>query len=89
MSTIPNCISYDPAFRFELAVIMQDGLRRMYHDQEDIFYYITVGNENYQMLEMPEGAEEGILKEFINLVKVSLKNIKFIFWVVDPLFGLP
>jgi len=61
-STIPNCVSYDPAFAYELAVIMQDGLRRMYTEQEDIFYYITLMNENYAHPAMPNGAEEGILK---------------------------
>jgi pyruvate dehydrogenase E1 component len=61
-ANIPNCISYDPTFGYELAVIIQDGLRRMYRDQEPIFYYITVMNENYQQPEMPEGAQEGILK---------------------------
>ena len=61
-STIPNCLSYDPAYAYELAVIIQDGMRRMYRDQEDIFYYITVMNENYAHPPMPEGAEAGILK---------------------------
>ena len=61
-STIPNCISYDPAFAFELAVIIQDGLRRMYAEQEDVFYYITVMNENYVHPALPAGAEVGILK---------------------------
>jgi pyruvate dehydrogenase E1 component len=59
---VPNCVSYDPTFAFELAVIVQDGLRRMYAEGEDIFYYITVENENYNHPEMPEGAEEGIRK---------------------------
>jgi pyruvate dehydrogenase E1 component len=61
-ATIPNCVSYDPTFAYELAVIMQDGLRRMYKEQEDVFYYITVMNENYAHPEMPKGAESGILK---------------------------
>jgi len=61
-ANIPNCVSYDPTFGYEIAVIIQDGLRRMYHDQESIFYYITVMNENYQQPEMPEGARDGILK---------------------------
>ncbi len=60
--TIPNCISYDPAFGYELAVILQDGLKRMYADQEDVYYYITVLNENYPHPAMPEGVEEGIRK---------------------------
>ena len=61
-ATIPNCISYDPTFAYELAVIIQDGLRRMFREQEDVFYYITAMNENYKHPEMPEGAEAGILK---------------------------
>jgi pyruvate dehydrogenase E1 component len=61
-ATIPNCVSYDPTFAYELAVIIQDGLRRMYGEQEDVFYYLTVMNENYQHPAMPEGAESGILK---------------------------
>jgi pyruvate dehydrogenase E1 component len=61
-ATIPNCVSYDPTFSYEVAVIVQDGLRRMYAEQEDIFYYLTVMNENYEHPGMPEGAEKGILK---------------------------
>ncbi len=61
-STIPNCVSYDPTFAYELAVIVQDGLRRMYQEQEDIYYYITVMNENYPQPELPKGSEPGILK---------------------------
>ena len=61
-SVIPNCVSYDPTFSYEVAVIVQDGLRRMYAEQEDVYYYITVMNENYEHPAMPEGAEAGILK---------------------------
>ncbi len=61
-STIPNCISYDPTFGYELAVIIQDGMRRMYQDQEDVYYYITVMNENYPHPEMPKDVEQGILR---------------------------
>lgn len=61
-STIPNLLTYDPTFAFEIAVIVQEGMRRMYRQHEDIFYYITLGNENYPMSPMPEGVEEGILK---------------------------
>jgi len=62
-NTIPNCVSYDPTFAYELAVIVQDGIERMYGEkQENIFYYLTVMNENYAMPAMPEGAEEGIRK---------------------------
>ncbi len=61
-SLIPNCLSYDPTFSFEIAVIMREGLRRMYQEQQDIFYYITVMNENYEHPEMPTGAEADIIK---------------------------
>lgn len=61
-STIPNCITYDPTFGYEVAVIVQEGLRRMYVEQEDVFYYLTVLNENYAHPDMPAGCEEGILK---------------------------
>src|SRR2546422_6428912 len=61
-SVVPNCVSYDPTFGYELAVIIHDGLRRMVANQEDVFYYITVMNENYEHPAMPAGAEEGILK---------------------------
>ena len=61
-ATIPNCISYDPTFAYELAVIVQDGLRRMYEKQENVFYYLTVMNENYEQPAMPQGVEDGILK---------------------------
>ncbi len=61
-SVVPNCRAYDPAFSYEVAVIVHDGLRRMAVDQEDVFYYITLMNENYSHPAMPEGAEEGILR---------------------------
>ena len=61
-ATIPNCIGYDPTYAYELAVIVQDGLRRMYGENEDVYYYVTTLNENYPHPAMPEGAEEGILK---------------------------
>jgi pyruvate dehydrogenase E1 component len=59
---VPNCISYDPTFQYEVAVIFYNGLKRMYVDQEDIYYYITAMNENYHHPAMPEGVEEGIIK---------------------------
>jgi len=59
-ATIPNCVAYDPTFAYEVAVIIQDGLRRMFKDQEDVYYYITLMNENYPHPAMPAGAEEGI-----------------------------
>ncbi|MDF7669946.1 pyruvate dehydrogenase (acetyl-transferring), homodimeric type [Orbaceae bacterium ESL0721] len=66
-ATIPNCISYDPAYVYEVAVIMQDGLRRMYGEQENVYYYITTLNENYAQPAMPEGAEEGIRRGIYKL----------------------
>ena len=59
-SVIPNCVSYDPTYSYEVAVIVQDGLRRMYAEQEDVYYYVTLMNENYEHPPMPSGAEEGI-----------------------------
>ncbi len=59
-ATIPNCVAYDPTFAYELTVIIQDGMRRMYQEQQNIFYYISVMNENYLQPAMPEGVEEGI-----------------------------
>ena len=61
-STVPTCAAYDPAYAYEIAVIVQDGIRRMYQEQEDRFYYLTLYNENYPMPAMPEGVTEGILK---------------------------
>ena len=61
-ANIPNCVSYDPTFAYEVAVIVQDGLRRMYQEQEDVFYYLTLMNENYEHPPMPEGAEAGVRK---------------------------
>jgi pyruvate dehydrogenase E1 component len=61
-SAIPNCISYDPTFGYEVAVVIQDGLRRMVAEQQDIYYYLTLMNENYAHPAMPEGAAEGIVK---------------------------
>jgi pyruvate dehydrogenase E1 component len=61
-ATIPNCVSYDPTFGYELAVIIQEGMRRMVQNQEDVYYYITLMNENYSHPEMPKGTEAGILK---------------------------
>ncbi|MEO6817722.1 MAG: pyruvate dehydrogenase (acetyl-transferring), homodimeric type [Edaphobacter sp.] len=66
-STVPTCITYDPAFVYELAVVVQDGIRRMYEKGEDVFYYITMYNEDYAMPAMPEGAAEGILRGLYKL----------------------
>jgi pyruvate dehydrogenase E1 component len=65
--SVPNCMSYDPAYAYELGVIIQEGIRRMYAEQESIFYYLTVMNEQYEMPPMPEGAREGILKGMYRL----------------------
>jgi pyruvate dehydrogenase E1 component len=70
---VPNCVSYDPSFAYEVAVIVQDGLRRMIEEQQDVYYYITVMNENYNHPEMPEGAEEGI-KKGLYLLKEGSKG---------------
>jgi pyruvate dehydrogenase E1 component len=64
---VPNVKSYDPAYAFELAAIIEDGIRRMYVDQESVFYYLTVMNENYQMLAMPAGVREGIIRGLYRL----------------------
>ena len=66
-SVVPNCISYDPCFAYELAVIIHAGLERMFVEQEDVFYYITLMNENYHHPPMPEGVEEGILRGMYKL----------------------
>ena len=69
--TIPNCISYDPTFSYEVAVIVQHGLQRMFVDQEDVFFYLTLMNENYHHPEMPMGAEEGIIKGLYRMQKTA------------------
>ncbi|VAW84892.1 Pyruvate dehydrogenase E1 component [hydrothermal vent metagenome] len=74
--TIPNCVSYDPTFGYELAVIIHDGLRRMYGEQENVFYYVTTMNENYVMPAMPEGIEEGIVKGMYAFRKGGKKKLK-------------
>ena len=66
-STIPTCVTYDPAFVYELAVVIQDGIRRMYEKGEDVFYYITMYNEDYAMPAMPEGSAAGILRGMYKL----------------------
>src|SRR5688500_11612257 len=61
-ATIPNCVAYDPAYAYEVAVIVQDGVRRMLTEQEDVYFYVTLMNENYAHPPLPEGAEEAILR---------------------------
>ncbi|WP_018862991.1 pyruvate dehydrogenase (acetyl-transferring), homodimeric type [Thioalkalivibrio sp. ARh3] len=75
-ANVPNCIAYDPTFAFELAVIVQDGMRRMYAEQESVFYYITVMNENYPQPAMPKGAEEGIRRGLYRLQAGGRKKKK-------------
>ncbi|MDO9602525.1 MAG: pyruvate dehydrogenase (acetyl-transferring), homodimeric type, partial [Rhodocyclaceae bacterium] len=73
-ATIPNCVSYDPTFACELAVIVQDGLHRMVVEQQDVFYYLTVMNENYAHPALPEGAEQDILKGMYQFAKGAANN---------------
>ncbi len=75
-SVVPNCCSYDPTYGFEVAVIIQEGLRRMIGEQEDVFYYLTLMNENYQHPAMPAGAEEGILRGMYLLREGSKRSKK-------------
>jgi pyruvate dehydrogenase E1 component len=75
-STIPNCVSYDPTYGYEVAVIIQDGLRRMLTEQEDVFYYLTLMNENYAHPALPAGAEEGIVRGMYLLRESSVAEDK-------------
>jgi pyruvate dehydrogenase E1 component len=75
-STVPTLAAYDPAFAYETAVIVRDGIRRMYENREDLFYYLTVYNENYEQPAMPEGSEEGILKGIYLFRKSDLAKPK-------------
>src|SRR3981081_1442565 len=74
-ATIPNCISYDPTFGYEVAVIIQDGMRRMYAEQQDVYYYLTLMNENYTHPAMPDGAAPNIIKGMY-LLKAGEKKPK-------------
>jgi pyruvate dehydrogenase E1 component len=85
-STVPNCTAYDPAYAYELAVIIQDGMRRMYQEQENRFYYITVYNENYAQPAMPEGVEEGIIKGIYKL-KAGAGKAKAHLWGSGPMLN--
>ncbi|MBV1776932.1 pyruvate dehydrogenase (acetyl-transferring), homodimeric type [Burkholderiaceae bacterium DAT-1] len=75
-ATIPNCISYDPTFGYEVAVVVQDGMRRMYAEQEDVYYYLTLMNENYEHPAMPEGAEAGIIKGMYSFRKADAGDLR-------------
>jgi pyruvate dehydrogenase E1 component len=74
--SIPNLVAYDPAFAFELAVIIREGIKRMYEDQENKFFYITVMNENYPMPEMPKGAKDGIIQGMYKFKASKMKDTK-------------
>ena len=73
---VPNLKAYDPAFAFELSVIIRDGMKRMYQENEDVFYYLTVENENYPMPSMPEGVEEGILRGLYRFRRSAMADAK-------------
>ena len=75
-ATIPNCVSYDPCFAYELAVIIHNGLERMIQNQEDVYYYITVMNENYTHPEIPKGVEQGIIEGIYPFIKSKIKGPK-------------
>jgi pyruvate dehydrogenase E1 component len=75
-NTIPNCLSYDPTYAYEMAVIVHEGMRRMYENQEGVFYYITAMNENYTHPAMPEGSEEGIIKGLYKLKSGGKHKVK-------------
>jgi pyruvate dehydrogenase E1 component len=76
--TIPNCISYDPTFSYEVAVIIQHGLKRMYGDQEDVYFYLTLMNENYSHPDMPMGSEEGIIRGLYRIEKTTRPGKKHV-----------
>ena len=75
-STIPNCISYDPAYSYELAIIIKEGMRRMYQEMDSVFYYITTMNENYQQPDMPKGIEDDVIKGMYLLEDGDSKDFK-------------
>jgi pyruvate dehydrogenase E1 component len=75
-STVPNLISYDPAFAYELAVIVRDGIRRMYTEQQNVFYYVTIHNQNYAMPPMPDAVEDGIVRGMYRYSASTLKPAK-------------
>jgi len=86
--TVPTVMAYDPAFNYEVAIIVADGMRRMYEEMEDVFYYLTLYNDKYPMPAMPAGVEEGILKGLYNSKRAPKeKNIKRICWEVAQSFN--
>ena len=77
-STIPNCLSYDPTFSYEIAVIIKDGIQKMYIENKNYFYYITTMNENYEQPEMPEGSEDGIIKGLYKFETCTKPQVRLI-----------
>jgi pyruvate dehydrogenase E1 component len=73
---VPNCVTYDPTYGYEVAVIVQDGIQRMYGDNENVFFYLTVLNENYVQPQMPKGCEKGILRGMYKIDTVKAKHKK-------------
>src|SRR5690606_35005407 len=77
-ATVPNCVSYDPAYAYEAAVIIQDGMQRMLVNDEDVFYYLTVTNENEAQPSMPKGVEEGIRKGMYCLTSCDEADVRLL-----------
>jgi pyruvate dehydrogenase E1 component len=77
-STIPSCLTYDPTYAYEIAIIMQEGFRRMFENKEDIYYYITMMNENYAHPAMPEGVEQGIIKGLYPFKKAAKAQVQLL-----------
>ena len=77
-ATVPSLTSYDPAFAFELAVIVRDGIRRMYEAREDVFYYLTLTNQNYVMPPMPDGAQDGIVRRMYALERSARPSVNLL-----------
>ena len=77
-TTVPNCVSYDAAFAYEIGIIIKEGLRRMYENNEDLFYYLTLYNENYDMPPIPKNSEEGIIKGIYRFKKITKPIVRLI-----------
>ena len=77
-TTVPNCLSYDAAFAYEIGIIIKEGLRRMYENNEDVFYYLTLYNENYPMPSLPKNSEEGIIKGIYKFKSASKPQVRLI-----------
>jgi len=77
-TTVPNCVAYDAAFAYEIGIIIKEGLRRMYENNEDLFYYLTLYNENYAMPPIPKNSEEGIIKGIYRFKKITKPIVRLI-----------